>query len=147
MDLGTTGPGAGAKISNSDFLNAANGFVLNFRATVFHALVRKIIQEKDPSYSTISEPGRARVDLLTRALSLASEYHGSADRIVPVFADKIDARPVIRQVERIRESGHSAIIVVPPCHRNAQELIAAKRDDSPPIWTLDYLREQLNSNL
>jgi hypothetical protein len=147
MDLGTTGSGAGMKISDSDFLNAANGFVFNFRATVFHALVQKIIREKDPSCSTISERDRKRVDLLTKVSSLAPDYYGSADRIVPVYADKIGARPIIRQVERVRESGQNAIIVVPPCHRDAKELIAAKREDSPPIWTLDYLREQLRSNL
>ena len=147
MDLGTTGSGTGIKMVDADFLQAANRFVANFRATVFHALVRQIIREKDPSYSTVSERGRTRVDLLTKALALAPDYHGSADRVVPVFADRINASSVSKQVERIKESGHNAIIVVPPCHKDAKELITDKRDSSPSIWTLDYLREQLKSNL
>jgi hypothetical protein len=147
MDLGATGPGTGRQDVDSDFLDDANGFVVNFRATVFHALVRQIIRKKDPSYGTVSEHGHKRVDILTKALASAPDYHGSAERLVPVFADRIDDHQVSKQVERIRKSGHNAMVVVPPCHKDTPALIAAKRDGSPPIWTLDYLREQLEITL
>ena len=147
MALGSGGTGAGIRNLDSDFLDDANNFVLNFRATVFHALVRQIIRKKDPSYGTISEGGHKRVDLLTKALVSTPDYHGSAERIVPVFADRIGGDQVGRQAKRIRESRHNAIVVVPPCHKDSKVLLAAKREESPPVWTLDYLREQLESNL
>jgi hypothetical protein len=91
---------------SKEFLGNANRFVRNFRATVFHALVRKIFETQDPDCVLEGRPD-GRFDIIT-------DVFGAKRRVVPVFAKGRNDKAVARQVRRLGDSVGDAIIVLWP---------------------------------